>query len=146
MQASTQITMPVAVQVSPNVKPGYLTTEFWSTQLVHLLTLVSMVLTLTGHTFHDTALTPLVPAAAIVASGLAQGWYSWSRGKLKAQIAETASKSINAGPDPLKPMLAILDALTKLAETRPATSAAATPVEPAAAPVEVVPPATPPTG
>lgn len=136
------IVVPAEVAITANVKPGYLTTEFWSTQIVHLLTLVSMVLTLTGHTFHDTALTPLVPAAAIVASGIAQGWYSHSRGMLKAQATETASKALAVGPDPLKPMLDILDALTKLAATRPAPAPSPSPAEAAAA---LVPQSAPPT-
>jgi ABC-type transporter Mla MlaB component len=126
----------VPVQVSPTPKPGYLTTEFWSTQIVHLLTLVSMVLTLNGHTFHDTALTPLVPTAAILASGIAQGWYSYTRGKLKTEVTSLAASTINA-IDPAA-VAALVSVLTQAQQAVPTP-----PTAPPAAPVDVQPPEAP---
>ena len=66
------------------MKPGIKTTEFWSTVLFHVITVVSLVLTATGSAFDTSKLNALVPVAALIASGAAQAFYSLSRAKVKA--------------------------------------------------------------
>lgn len=89
MAQSNPISVPVAVTVDTSgvVKDGVRTTEFWTTIFMHLITLSSMIVVLTGHQFSGTALTPLVPAAAALASGICQAYYSHSRSTLKQQAA-----------------------------------------------------------
>lgn len=73
-------------------KPGYTTTEFWSTMILHALTGVVTVLSLVGHTpFDASGLQPLIPVAALVMSGLAQAFYSHSRAKVKVSSLSAAS-------------------------------------------------------
>lgn len=65
-------------------KPGYLTTEFWTTLFVHILTLLALVFTLSGHTLKTDKFAALIPSAAVIASAVAQLAYSQSRAKTKA--------------------------------------------------------------
>lgn len=72
-----------------NIKGGFRTTEFWTTMFLHLLSAITVILTLTGHSFDSEKLQPLVPMAAMLASGLAQAYYSHSRSSLKAVALTT---------------------------------------------------------
>lgn len=65
-------------------KPGYLTTEFWTTTFVHVLALLALIWTLSGHTLKTDHFAAAIPAAAVIASAVAQLAYSQSRAKTKA--------------------------------------------------------------
>lgn len=65
-------------------KPGYLTTEFWTTAFIHLLSLIALVWTLSGHTLKTDHFAAVIPSAAVIASAVAQLAYSQSRAKTKA--------------------------------------------------------------
>jgi hypothetical protein len=66
------------------LRPGYLTTEFWTTVLVQVVSAISVFASLFTHTpFDASGLQPLIPVAAVIAAGLAQSFYSHSRGKVK---------------------------------------------------------------
>ena len=75
-------------------KPGYTTTEFWTTLIVHAITVVAVVMSAFGHTFDGSALQPLVPAISVLASAVAQAVYTVTRGKVKQSIAQNSPKSI----------------------------------------------------
>ncbi len=77
------------------MKPGFVTSEFWSTVFVHLLSVVALVLSSTGHVFDSTKLDSLVPVAALIASGIAQSFYSLSRGKVKAAVVTADPAVVN---------------------------------------------------
>lgn len=66
------------------MKPGIKTTEFWTTVLVHLITVATVILSATGSSFDTSKLNALVPVAAMIASGIVQSFYSASRGRVKA--------------------------------------------------------------
>ncbi len=72
------------------VKPGYLTTEFWTNVLVQLLNVAIQVATLFGHSFNGSTLQPLIPVAALVAAGIAQAYYAHSRAVVKASPSPVA--------------------------------------------------------
>lgn len=82
------------------IKPGYLTTEFWSTQILHVITALVTVSSLTGHTpFDASGLQPLIPVAALIMSALAQAAYNHGRAKLKAApVPNTATTDATAMP------------------------------------------------
>ena len=67
-------------------KPGYATTEFWSTILVHLITVVTMF----NVNLNSDKLSALVPMGAFFMSAIAQAYYAHSRGHTKVA-------SLNAG-------------------------------------------------
>lgn len=72
-------------------KPGYLTSEFWSTQILHVITAVITISSLMGHTpFDANGLQPLVPVAALIMSGIAQAVYSHSRAHVKGRSLTAA--------------------------------------------------------
>lgn len=67
-----------------SVKPGISTTEFWTTLFVHLVTTASLLAALFGKQFDGNKLQPLIPAVAMLASAIAQGFYSHSRAVVKS--------------------------------------------------------------
>lgn len=72
-------------------KPGWTTTEFWLT----LLTNIVAGLTLLHPGFHLPAGAHVTESWAIVAAGLANGAYSFSRGKVKASaVVNTAGADL----------------------------------------------------
>lgn len=62
------------------MKPGYATTEFWSTLLTHIISIAVLFNT----NLNSDQLSALVPVGALLASGAAQAYYSHSRGIAKA--------------------------------------------------------------
>lgn len=69
-------------------KPGYLTSEFWSTILVHLVTIV----TLFNVNLNSDKMSALIPLGAFFMSGLAQAYYSHSRGHTKVASLTAAAE------------------------------------------------------
>jgi len=78
-----------------DVKPGWTTSEFWQTLLVHALAAVVSVLTLFHTHFNLNGVQAVVPAVALFASAVAQSVYSHSRATVKssAQAAGAQVKS-----------------------------------------------------
>lgn len=73
-------------------KPGYTTTEFWSTMLLHMFSGVAVLASLFTHTpFDARGLQPLIPVAALVMSGIAQAYYSHSRAHVKDSANQSAT-------------------------------------------------------
>lgn len=77
--------------MNTDLKPGYLTTEFWTTLLMHVLTVVATVMTFTGHTLDKDHFAALIPVGALIGSSVAQLAYSLSRSRTKAAHATAAS-------------------------------------------------------
>lgn len=71
-------------------KPGYTTTEFWSTILVHAITIVTVLFT----NFNSDKLSALVPLGAFFMSALAQAYYSHSRGATKVASLNAAASVV----------------------------------------------------
>lgn len=65
-----------------HLKPGYRTTEFWGTIIVHLFALIGIV-----YGIDTTKYEPLIPALALVASSVAQSAYSIARARTKGAVA-----------------------------------------------------------
>lgn len=81
------------------LRPGYLTTEFWTTVLIQLVAAITSIASLFTHTpFDATGLQPLIPVAALVAAGLAQALYSHSRGKVKATAIANGVNTVPVAP------------------------------------------------
>lgn len=90
----------------PSVKPGYLTTEFWQTNLVHLFAAVSSLLVfLNVNIAHLTTIQGLIPMVAIGASLLAQTAYNNKRANVKMhQISKWGEVNV-AKLAPLAPVV-----------------------------------------
>ena len=91
-------------QVQPGeVKPGWTTTEFWQTLIVHLIAAVIALGTVFHTNFNLNGLQAIVPAVAVIASAIAQSMYSHSRASVKSAAqaagaqAKIASAAIPAG-------------------------------------------------
>ena len=93
-----------------DVKPGWTTSEFWQTLLVHAIA-AAVALGTVFHTHFDlNGLQAVVPAVAVFASAVAQSMYSHSRAVVK-QSAQAAGAQVRsagiaanfspaAGPEP----------------------------------------------
>lgn len=107
------LTVPVNIDLTTSgtapaaaTKPGYLTTEFWTTSFLHLISFLAVVWTLLGRSGDlSPTLAPLVPVAALVASAVAQAVYSLCRGQVKvgavtaaAALASSMTTIINHQP------------------------------------------------
>lgn len=78
-------------------KPGYLTTEFWTTNLVHLITVITMIAAAYGNdSFDGNKLQPLIPMASLLMSGLAQAFYNHSRAHIKVATTNAAAQVVSA--------------------------------------------------
>jgi hypothetical protein len=66
------------------VKPGWTTTEFWQTLIVHVIAAVVALGTVLHTHFNLNGLQAIVPSVALVASAIAQGVYSHSRATVKS--------------------------------------------------------------
>lgn len=106
--------------------PGFTTTEFWTTMLVHLVTGIVTISSLFTHTpFDASGLQPLIPVAALVMSGIAQAYYSHSRAHVKANaksadttVLTTQANIASAAPvASAPPVAAVSPASTTLADT-----------------------------
>jgi flagellar motor component MotA len=74
-------------------KPGYTTSEFWSTLLGQLVALVVIV---RPSVIIGTNLAPLVQAFAVLAAAVASAAYSHSRGRVK--VAAGSAVVVAPGP------------------------------------------------
>jgi hypothetical protein len=96
----------MAQQLAPGaVKPGWTTTEFWQTLIVHVIAAVVALGTVFHTNFNLNGLQAVVPSVALVASALAQSVYNHSRATVKsaAQVAGASAASHQprpAGPGP----------------------------------------------
>lgn len=72
-------------------KPGYLTTEFWGTAFTHVITVVLLF----NVNLNSDKLTAMVPVASLLMSGLAQAWYSHSRGHTKVASLTAAAQVVS---------------------------------------------------
>ena len=81
------------------VKPGWTTSEFWQTLLVHAIAGIVALGTVFHTHFSLNGLQAVVPAVALVASAVAQSVYSHSRATVKssAQAAGVQAKAVEAG-------------------------------------------------
>jgi hypothetical protein len=71
---------------TPAPAPGWTTSEFWSTAMVHVVALASIVLTFTtGSDDGIDGVEALIPVVAIVLSGVAHVAYTRSRTRLKVE-------------------------------------------------------------
>lgn len=90
-----------------NPKPGYLTTEFWQTTLLHVISIVTVLSSAQGWAFNVDKFAGIIPVAALIASGVAQFAYSHSRGVVKAAepsvVPATAPAAIANGVPPFQP-------------------------------------------
>jgi hypothetical protein len=66
------------------VKPGWTTSEFWQTLLIHVIAAVVALGTVFHTHFNLNGLQAVVPAVALVASAVAQSVYSHSRATVKS--------------------------------------------------------------
>jgi hypothetical protein len=81
----------------PSVDAGYTTTEFWRTSFVPLMPLGVVVASLAGANFDPAGLQAIAPAAAVLASAIAQSFYGWFRVTVKgAASAGSATQSQTA--------------------------------------------------
>jgi hypothetical protein len=106
-------------QVVPGeVKPGWTTTEFWQTLIVHLIAAVLALGTVFHTNFKLNGLQAIVPAVAVIASAIAQSVYSHSRASVKSAAqaagaqAKIADAAIAAGPAPASEAAPIVVQLT----------------------------------
>jgi hypothetical protein len=81
---------PLSAQAPGAVDPGYTTTEFWQTLLLHVIAGVVAIGTLISNNFKLNGVQAVVPSAAVVAAAIGQVFYSMSRAKVKS-AAQTAS-------------------------------------------------------
>lgn len=73
---------PAAVPPAP--RPGWTTTEFWTTTLVHVTGLVATILVLTGHGEDLGAAEAAIPVIALIVSGALS--YGYSRHRTRAKL------------------------------------------------------------
>ena len=78
------------------MKPGFKTTEFWQTTLLHALTAVVVIASTFGYHIDSVKLQPLIPVGALIASAIAQAFYSASRASVK--VAASVDTPTNQDP------------------------------------------------
>jgi hypothetical protein len=78
------------------VKPGWTTTEFWQTSLVTLIAAAVALGSVIKPGFNLRGLQAIVPAIALIAAAIAQGFYSHSRSTVKA-AAQVAASNLEGG-------------------------------------------------
>jgi hypothetical protein len=110
------------------VKPGWTTTEFWQTLVVHAMAAIVALGTVFHTHFNLNGLQAVVPSVALVASAVAQGVYSRSRATVKssAQAVSGAgqhSRAAALGSSPLVVQLTGLQPATVASPDGPAVSA-----------------------
>lgn len=79
------------------VKPGWTTTEFWQTLLVHAIAAIVALGTVLHTHFNLNGLQAIVPAVALFASAIAQSVYNRSRATVKASAQAAAAQVRTAG-------------------------------------------------
>lgn len=96
---------PPAAAVEPP-RPGWTTSEFWTTALVHLTSLIATILVVLGRgddglQAEETA----IPAIALIISGLASYGYARSRIRLKLNRIATFAHGLSADVAHISPVL-----------------------------------------
>lgn len=116
----------------PSIKPGYLTTEFWQANLVHLFAALSSILVFANvNIAHLTAIQGAIPAVALVASVLAQTAYNNKRANVKLhQLSQWGEVNV-AKASALKPLAPVVANIVTAAD--PALAAPLAKVEGAVA-------------
>ena len=90
--------------VTPGVvNPGWTTTEFWQTLIVHLLVAIVALGTVFHAHWNLNGLQAIVPAVALMASALAQGFYSHSRATVKSSAQAAGSTTASQPSHPTQP-------------------------------------------
>jgi hypothetical protein len=79
------------------VKPGWTTTEFWQTMLVHVFAVVVAFGTLLHTHFNLNGLQAAVPSVALFASAVAQAVYSRSRAMVKSSAQAAGRRATKLG-------------------------------------------------
>lgn len=79
------------------VKPGWATTEFWQTLLVHAIAAIVALGTVLHTHFNLNGLQAIVPSVALFASAVAQSVYNRSRATVKASAQAAAAQVKTAG-------------------------------------------------
>lgn len=79
------------------VKPGWTTTEFWQTMLVHVFAAVVALGTLFHTHFNLNGLQAAVPSVAMFASAIAQAVYSHSRAMVKSSAQAAGLRAARPG-------------------------------------------------
>lgn len=112
--------------VVPAVKPGYQTSEFISTILIHCLAgVVALLDVLHIHWNHVSAVQGAIPVASLFIAAIVQAAYTSNRTKIKAQhLGHTAEAHLSA----------FVRFLDKLEEEAPAIEAAVEAADPDLAP------------
>jgi hypothetical protein len=85
------------------VKPGWTTTEFWQTLFVHAIVAVVALGTVFHAHWNLNGLQAIVPAVALMASALAQGFYSHSRATVKSSAQAAGSSTATPPSHPTQP-------------------------------------------
>lgn len=80
-----------------DIKPGWTTTEFWQTLLVHAIAAFVALGTVFHTHFNLNGLQAIVPAVALFASAVAQSVYNRSRATVKASAQTAAAQVKTAG-------------------------------------------------
>lgn len=80
-----------------DVKPGWTTTEFWQTLLVHAIAAIVALGTVLHTHFNLNGLQAIVPSVALFASAVAQSVYNRSRAAVKASAQTAAAQVKTAG-------------------------------------------------
>lgn len=85
--------IPVQVKLTPEVKPGAQTTEYWTTLLTHGVTFIVLFMSVVLHKqfIDQQALNALIPTGALIGSGIAQVAYTLGRAKVKVAAHESIS-------------------------------------------------------
>jgi hypothetical protein len=110
MRLTTQNAVPPgsrqSVTPAGTVKPGWTTSEFWQTLLVTLIAAAVALGSVIKPGFNLNGLQAIVPAVALFAAAIAQGFYSHSRSTVKA-AAQVAASSLEGGVPKLDPSVSI---------------------------------------
>lgn len=96
------ILVSAGATLADTVKPGYLTTEFWTTVIFQVVTSVVALAALFGHNLDGSSFQPFVGVGALLAAGIAQAVYSHSRGKVKAAASSTSTTALGSGATLIK--------------------------------------------
>lgn len=80
------------------VKPGWTTTEFWTTLLIHIIAAVVALGTVFHTHFNLNGLQAIVPTVALVAAALAQSMYSHSRAAVKSSAQAAGAQARTEAP------------------------------------------------
>jgi hypothetical protein len=87
------MTLPSTADTTITAKPGWTTTEFWTTIGTNVVALIVAFATMSNNKINSAGAQALVPGLATLAAAIATGYYSYSRSKVKAAV-HTANASM----------------------------------------------------